>query len=203
LCYSHEYARDVLNHPVSTKHLATLFEMEERVVHRNLLQGRQEPGRLSNHNKLDAQSEAVVVAMLLNALHDGQPMSKKQSLQIVREQHRKTTTRGWVTAYISRHLDALQTCRSIPQKDTRWAVPRSQLEEHINTLKADLTEKCAGLVSNLDELGSAEWEDRTIKKVIASDAVPKEDVDHSVSRRPRHSTFLACLPAVGDAMTTE
>jgi hypothetical protein len=36
LCYFHEYARDVLNHRISTKEFATLFEMNERTARRNL-----------------------------------------------------------------------------------------------------------------------------------------------------------------------
>jgi hypothetical protein len=87
LCYFHEYPRDVLSHPVSTKNLATLFEMNEGPVPRNLGQCAQEPGPLGNYNALDAQSESALVAMLLNAFGAGQPMSKKQLLQIVRERH--------------------------------------------------------------------------------------------------------------------
>jgi hypothetical protein len=53
LCNVHECARDILNHPVSTKYLATLVEMNERTVRRNLLPGPQEPGSLGGHNALD------------------------------------------------------------------------------------------------------------------------------------------------------
>jgi hypothetical protein len=52
-----------------------------------------------------------------------------------------------------------------------------------------VTGKCAELVFNLDELGSADWEDRKVKKVVASAVVRKEDVYHSVSRRHRYMTF--------------
>jgi hypothetical protein len=95
----------------------------------------------------------------------------------------------------------LQTCRSISQKNRRLAIPRSQLEEHIHTLTVHVTGNWAELVFNLDELGSADWEDRKIKKVIAFAAVPKEDVYHSVSHIPRHITHLAWVSAAGDAMT--
>jgi hypothetical protein len=154
--------------------------MNERTVSRNLLQGAQEPGPLGRRNAfdafeaLDAQSEAALVAMLLDGFSAGQSMSKKKFLQILRERHRKTTTRGWVNAFIGKHLPDLQPCHSIPQEDMRLAVPMSQLEEHINTLKVHPTWKCAEHVSNLDELGSADWEDRKVKKVIVSAAVPKE-----------------------------
>jgi hypothetical protein len=53
LCYFLEYARDVLNHPSSTKDLATLFETNEHIVRRNLPSGLQEPGLLGGHNAVD------------------------------------------------------------------------------------------------------------------------------------------------------
>jgi hypothetical protein len=162
--------------------------MNERSVYRTLHRGLQQPGPLGRHNALDEESEQALIAMLLEAFRAAVPMNKEQVLHIVRERYRKTATRGWVNAFIGRHLDALQTCRSIPQEDTRLAVPRSQLEEHLHILQVHLAGKCAELVFNLDELGSADWEDRKIRKVIAPAAVRKEDVYHSVSRRPRHMT---------------
>jgi hypothetical protein len=64
-----------------------------------------------------------------------------------------------------------------------------------------LTGKCAELVFNLNELGSADREDRRMKKVIAPAAVRTEDVYHSASRRPRHMILLACVSAAGDTVT--
>jgi hypothetical protein len=201
LCFLRDYANDILKHPIGTKALAELFEMSERTVRRNLVQGPQAPGPLGRHLALDDESEAGLVTTLLDAFEAGQAKTKKQLLQIVRERHGSKFTRGWVNSFIGRHLDALRTCRSLPQEETRLTVPRSQLEEHIATLKVHLMGKCAELVFNLDELGSADWEDRKVKKVIAPAAVPKEDVFHSVSRRHRHTTLLACISAAGDAMT--
>jgi hypothetical protein len=80
LCHDHEYARRVLNHPVSAKNLATLREMNERTVRRNLLPGPQEPGPPGRHITLTSQSEAALVAMLLDAFHAGQPIGKRQLL---------------------------------------------------------------------------------------------------------------------------
>jgi hypothetical protein len=53
----------------------------------------------------------------------------------------------------------------------------------------------------LDELGSADWEDRKATKVIVPAGEAKEEVDHPVSRRHRHMTLLACVSASGDALT--
>jgi hypothetical protein len=64
-----------------------------------------------------------------------------------------------------------------------------------------LAGKCARLIFNLDELDSADWDERRMKKVIAPAVVRKEDVYHSVSRRPGRMTLLACVSAAGDGVT--
>jgi hypothetical protein len=92
--------------------------MNECSVRRNLRQGSQEHGRLGRHNAVDAQSEAALVAMLLEAFHPDQRMTKKQLWQLVQERHRRTTMREWGNAFIGIQLADLQTCRSIPQEDT-------------------------------------------------------------------------------------
>jgi hypothetical protein len=61
--------------------------------------------------------------------------------------------------------------------------------------------KFAELIFNLDELGSADWEDGKGKKLITPAGVHKEDVHHTVSRRQRHITLLACVSAAGDTLT--
>jgi hypothetical protein len=67
-----------------------------------------------------------------------------------------------VNRFIGRHVHELQTCRSMPQEDTRMLVPRVYLEEYIRlltTLHTHVARKCGELVFNLDELGSSDWED--------------------------------------------
>jgi hypothetical protein len=178
------------------------ISMNKRTVHRTMRQGLQQPGLLGRHNGIDKESEQTLVAMLLEAFRAAAPMNKKQLLQIVHGRYRTRARRVFVNAFIGRHLDALQTCRSIAQEDTRLAVPRSPLEEHLHILQVHLAGKCAEVVFNLDELGSTDWQDRKIKKVIAPAAVSKEDAYHSVSRRPRQMTLLACVSAARDAVTT-
>jgi hypothetical protein len=201
LLFFHDYARDVLNHPIDTKDLAVVFEFNERTARKILSRGPQVPGPLGRHRALNAEIEASLVAMLLEAFQSGKAMTRKEFLLTVRERYDPELTKGWVNTFIGRHLDQLQTCRSLPQEEMRMLVPRVYLEEHIRTLHAHVAGKFAELVFNLDELGSADWEDRKIKKVIASSSVRKEDVFHAVSRRHRHTTLLACLSAAGDSLT--
>jgi hypothetical protein len=183
------------------KELSTTFQMNERTVGKNLQRGPQDPSPLGRHHALAEDAEATLVSIILEAYQDKEAMDRKQLLNLVRERFNPTATKGWINTFIAWHLDASQTCRSLPQEDVRLMVPRVQLEERINILKSHLTGKCAELVFNLDELGSADWEDRTIRKVIAAVSVAKKDVFHPVSRRQCHMTILVCVSAAGDALT--
>jgi hypothetical protein len=139
--------------------------------------------------------------MLLDAFHEEKGITQKEFLRIIREQHKPTLTKGWMHDLIGRHLDEPKVCRSLSQEEMRMAVPRAYLEEHIQLLKAHLTGKVAELVFHLDELGSADWEDPRAKKVIVRAGVAKQDMCHPVSRRQRYKTRLACVSALGDALT--
>jgi hypothetical protein len=95
----------------------------------------------------------------------------------------------------------LQECRSLPLEDARLTVPREQLEEHINTMKTLISGKYSGLIFNLDEVGSSDWEEHKPKKIIAPRSIPADQVFHSISRRYHHVTLLACVSAAGHALT--
>jgi hypothetical protein len=131
LYFGQEYARDVIHRNIGTQQLAVLFQMNPITVQRNLLQGPQQPGPLDRHMALGADFQADLVTHLVEAFRAGRAMTRKELLQRVREQHNTGLTPGWVNAFIGRHLDPLQTCRSLPQDDTPLPVPRSPLEEHI------------------------------------------------------------------------
>jgi hypothetical protein len=92
-------------------------------------------------------------------------------------------------------------CRSLPQEEIQLTVSRANLDEHIRMMNIHVTRKFAELVFNLDEFGSADWEDRKGRNVIVHAPVRNEDVYHCVSHRQSHATLLACVSAVGDAMT--
>jgi hypothetical protein len=80
LCFLHDYARDVLDHPLRTADLAVLFEFNERTVRKNLARGPQEPGPLGRHAALTPEVEASLVEMLLEAFASGKSMTAKEFL---------------------------------------------------------------------------------------------------------------------------
>jgi hypothetical protein len=128
-------------------------------------------------------------------------MTQKQTLAFIAKQYSCSLTKGWLHAFIRRHLNEVQICRSLPQEDTRLTVPREHLEAHIGNMKNIVEGKFSELVFNLDEVGSSDWEDRKPRKVIAPRSVSPHDVFHPVSRKYRHLTLLACVSAAGTSLT--
>jgi hypothetical protein len=201
VCFLHEYFPKTLRSEIDANQLAVVFEMNVRTIRKYLLHGPQDPKAPGRHRALDETLESELTAIILQAFNEGKAMTKRQVLALVRERYSPKLTKGWLHAFVARHLDALQVCRSLPQEDTRLTVPREHLEAHIENMKSIVAGKFAELVFNLDEVGSSDWEDRKPRKVIAPRAVSPDDVYHPVSRRYRHLTLLACVSAGGDALT--
>jgi hypothetical protein len=63
---------------------------------------------------IGADFETDLVTHLLEAFRVGRAMTLKELLQMMRKQHDTGLTPDWVNAFIGCHLDALQTCRSLP-----------------------------------------------------------------------------------------
>jgi hypothetical protein len=64
-------------------------------------------------------------------------------------------------------------------------------------MKEHIVGKCSECIFALDKVGFSEWEGREPTKVIERRAVLGDDVCHSVARRYRHGTLLACVSAIG------
>jgi hypothetical protein len=126
-------------------------------------------------------------------------MTRRQILELVRERYCVGLTEGWLNAFVGRHPDALQICRSLPHADIRLTVPREHLEADIEQMKSIVTEQFADLVFNLDEIESSDWEDLRPGRVIAPRTVSPDDVCHPILRRYRQLTLLECGSAGGDA----
>jgi hypothetical protein len=60
----------------------------------------------------------------------------------------------------------------------------AHLEEHIRPMESVLAGKLSELVFHLDEVGSSDWEEGKLNKVIISWSVFPDDASHLVSRLP-------------------
>jgi hypothetical protein len=201
LCFFQQYTKESPDHPIQPKELAIPFQKDECTVRKDLQQGPQEPSPLGRHAALTPEVVSSLVAMLMDAFHEYKAMALKEFLRTVQGRHNSALSKGRVRAFIGPHLHELKVGRSLPQEDLQMAVPRLYLEEHIALLKIHLTGKDAGLVFNLDEVGSADWEDWKTKKVIEHAEVRREDVYHPVSGHHRQATLLASVSALGDSLT--
>jgi hypothetical protein len=94
---------------------------------------------------MDNETESTFVQIILDAFHRGRTLTNKEMLQIVRETNH-LFTKGWLHAFIGRHLDRLQICRPLPQEDTRVIAPGAHLEEHIQLAKLVIAGRFSELV---------------------------------------------------------
>jgi hypothetical protein len=96
---------------------------------------------------IEDDRKADLIAHVVETFRAGKTLTRKEQLEMVRERYGRALTDGWVNAFIGRHLDALKTCWSLPQEDTRLPAPRVQLEEHIKTMKVHVAGKFSELYS--------------------------------------------------------
>jgi hypothetical protein len=120
--------------------------------------------------------------------------------QLIIAQHNLTVIfeEGWFDAFVGRHRDALEFCRSLSQEDTRLIVSREHLEAHIERMKSIVAGNFAEpTMRSHIEVASSDGQHRKPRKIIPPRAVSPYDVSHLVSRRDRHLTLLACVSAGG------
>ena len=80
-------------------------------------------------------------------------------------------------------------------------IPREFLIAHFTNMKEIVENCCSELCFNLDEVGSSDWEERKIKKVLVSKSSDPKTVNHAVSRKFKHQTLVALVSSAGDALT--
>jgi hypothetical protein len=121
-------------------------------VRKYLIRGPQDAQVPGHHRALDEMFESELTTMIIQAFNEGKAMTRMQFLERVREGYSAALTKGRLNAFIGRHLDAFQICRSLPQEDTGLTVPREPLEAPIEHMKSIAPGKLADLVFNLDEV---------------------------------------------------
>jgi hypothetical protein len=56
------------------------------------------------------------------------------------------------------------------------------------------------LVSNLDEVGISDWEDRKARKVVVPSTMVRRPIHHAVSRNVKHISVIACVFAARESL---
>jgi hypothetical protein len=134
ICFLADYTANSLQRFLKTRELAEFFEVTDRTVERILQRGPQDPSPPGRHQTFEDDIERGLVQMATDRFHQGAALTNKELLNFIREE-KPSVTKGWVHAFIIRHLDAIQVCRSLPQEDTRMTISRAHLEEHIRLMK--------------------------------------------------------------------
>jgi hypothetical protein len=92
LCCFDDDIKKFLTNPLDAKELATLFELNECTVRKNLLRDSKQPGSLGRHTALNPEVESSLVPMLLDAFHEEKAMRQKEFLKIDRKQQNSKLT---------------------------------------------------------------------------------------------------------------
>jgi hypothetical protein len=117
ICFLQDYTGKTLNRRIDTKKVSDIFEMSERTIRMILAKGPQDRSPPGRHRAMDDETKSTFVQIIVDAFHCGQALTNKEMLQIVRERNH-LLTKGWLHAFIHRHLDQLRICRSLLQEDT-------------------------------------------------------------------------------------
>jgi hypothetical protein len=175
--------------------------MNETTVRRTLKNSPQDPVSLGHHAALDEERENIIIAYIHERNGQCQTLTRKEPLQFVKENYGHMLTKGWVHAFLGCHRDDVHVYRSLPQEDITFVIPREYLEQNIQTMKDIIYGNVFEFVFNLDEVESADWEDRKPKEVTIPISVQEENIYHSISHKFKHSSLLACVSVASDSLT--
>jgi hypothetical protein len=106
-----------------------------------------------------------------------------------------------VNSFVLRHSDQIFKTKSTPQEQQLLQAPRMFLERMVQDLKEHIHGRVAELVSNLDEVGISDWEDRKTKTVIVPGTMHGQTKHHEISRTVKHISVIACVSAAGESLT--
>jgi hypothetical protein len=139
ICFLARCARETLRYEASVSGLAKTFQANVTTLRRTFLRAPEDLATRGRHAAIDDNSEAAIIASVLESFQTGKPLTRKQLLDVVHKEYNPRLTKGWLNACIGRHLDQMKVCRSLPQEDARLIVPRAYLEAHIALMRTHVT----------------------------------------------------------------
>lgn len=79
-------------------------------------------------------------------------------------------------------------------------VPRHYLSKYLNLVEKVIQITPADLVSNIDESGLSDWEEREPKTIIVPSEIDNEDLYYPINRGNRHITLVVIVSGGGDVI---
>jgi hypothetical protein len=71
----------------------------------------------------------------------------------------------------------------LPQEENRLTIAREILEVRIDNICRPIVRKCVELILSLNKVGSSEWDDNKVKKVIMLASLARDHAFHSLFRQ--------------------
>ena len=201
VCFFYKYVIEELQKFISYATIGSIFEINKSTVSRNIKMHFQEQKSPGRHNALEVEIEKNIVEKIIECSNNGEPMTRRDVLNYVKELTGKSLSKGWLNCFIGRNLDSLKKGRSFPLEDSRMLVPREYLKQHLINMKKYVEGRMSELTFNLDEVGCSDWEDRKPKCVIIPKNTDSDEIFHSVDRSSKHISLLVCVSAAGDSLT--
>jgi hypothetical protein len=164
--YVDDFVTSRLEIPISITALARGFGCKCDRITGALAHGLEPPETRGRHQGLSEDREQEIVAWISKYAAKSRPIARRDLHEHVAAEYGVPTTRGWVNSFIGRHIGDLCFAKGSLQESQRLEIPRCFLDQTLEWISQFVQGRPIELVSNLDEVGISEWEDRKPKKVI-------------------------------------
>jgi hypothetical protein len=100
ICSFAHCTTETLYQETSVSEPARIFQANTTVVQRTFLRGPEDSAILGRHATLDDESEAAMMASILDPFQTGKPLTRKQLLDTVHKDYNPRLTMGWLNAFV-------------------------------------------------------------------------------------------------------
>jgi hypothetical protein len=180
--------------------MAILFHVSQGNVGKILSRASKNRSKIGHPRHLTENDEKSILDHITKTAALGGYSSKKALRDYVHEKFHIQCTNGWVHSFLSRNSENLRVERIHPRDDLRCTVPYTHIMKYFTMVQENVSGTSAELVINIDEMGSSEWANKKIKKVIVPNSLDLRDLHYPVNRRTKHVTFVAGICASGDCL---
>jgi hypothetical protein len=163
-----------------------------RQIRRRARMNKTEPDR---PRALDPDQVVDIVRFIRERFGSQNYATQRDVLNCVEERFNKTLTYGRMKRFLDRHKSEV----SVVTGKVRLEIPRSYLEEYLKLIKKVVSIVPTELLSNLDETGFSEWENRKREPVLVPTRKQESTLHYPVDRSVRHHALLCCVTASGDS----
>jgi hypothetical protein len=148
---------------------------------------------------LDPDQEADIVRFIRERFGSQNYGSQRDVLNYVEERFNKILTYGWMKRFLDRHKSEVSGVTITPQEKVRLEIPHYYLEEYLTLIKKIVPIARPESLSNLDEPGLSEWENRISKSVFIPTQEQESRLHYPVDRSVRYHTLFCFVTDSGDS----